>query len=177
MGLAFLIKSTLLSGTSITTNTTVKTLPSSHFNFSRGRNNFSRGRGRGRGRHNGRGILLGPRPPFSPFYNRSVCQVCQKGGHITVTCSYRFDQCYQSPPPQSLTANYTAITLAPSHMNTWFPDSAASHHFKSELQNLNLDLSTYQGPETMSIGDGFSLPIHNTGSAQFSSNTGKFSLT
>lgn len=132
---------------------------------------------------NGRNLLPRPRPstfsfnPSAPrMDNRPVCQECHKPGHTVLNYYHRFNKTYQSPSPASLTANFTTLASSPYPTTTWFLDTAASHHFIADLQNLNWGSSTYQGHEQVSINDGSSLPIHHVGSAQLDSNTGKFLL-
>ncbi|KAF5466071.1 hypothetical protein F2P56_016028 [Juglans regia] len=172
----------LLSGTTIAAHNTTK-IQSPNNNYWRGRGNNFRG-GRGRGRGFGRGILPAPRPPqqtpqyFSPRSDsRPMCQVCNKPGHMAAACYHRYDHSYPTPPPATFAANYSALTASPSSSHTWFPDTAATHHFTADINNLNVDSSVYQGSDQVSIGDGSSIPIQHVGSASFSSNTGNFLLT
>ncbi|KAF5454036.1 hypothetical protein F2P56_023733 [Juglans regia] len=139
---------------------------------SRGRFSSNRRGRHGRGFH--RGGYSGPRNPSSPnqyFSTRPTCQLCNKPGHLVINCYHRFDYSYQASAPSSLVANLTEFPPSTA-INSWFPDTAAMHHFTPEYTNLNLGSSPYQGSDQISIGDGSSLPIHNIGSAQLSSSTG-----
>ncbi|KAF5480844.1 hypothetical protein F2P56_001555 [Juglans regia] len=53
-------------------------------------------------------------------------------------------------------------------------DTAASTHFTSDFSKLNLDSSPYQGPDQVTIGDGSSLAIQNSGSGLLPTASGKF---
>lgn len=55
-----------------------------------GHGRFGRGGGRGRARG-------------SPLANRPKCQVCNKPGHISLNCWYRFEEDYAPQPPPNHT--------------------------------------------------------------------------
>ncbi|CAI8616456.1 unnamed protein product [Vicia faba] len=67
------------------------------------------------------------------------CQFCDFPGHI----AKYFPQLMQSSP----TANYAAAN------ENWILDSGANHHITADLNNLSLH-STYEGPDSVTIGDG-----------------------
>lgn len=78
-------------------------------------------------------------------------------GHVALQCYYSFDQAYQFEPPHSLSAHYTS---SPSLSDrSWYPDSVATNHLTSDLQNLNLLAEPYSGPEQIRVGDDTPLPI------------------
>ncbi|XP_012840817.1 PREDICTED: uncharacterized protein LOC105961120 [Erythranthe guttata] len=136
---------------------------------------FQRGRGFHRGRHTPRGRGGRNRGGRSNFItpaqftsDRPTCQVCLKPGHSAATCYHRYDFNYQPPPPPALSAHYTAAAADPS----WFPDTAASHHFTNDFSNLSINPSEYKGSDQVRIGDGSGLPIHHVGSSNISSSTG-----
>ncbi|KAF5465900.1 hypothetical protein F2P56_015863 [Juglans regia] len=162
----------LLSGTTFAANSTSAPRPPVNSSAPHGRGNFRGGR---RGRNGFRGAFSGPRGP-TPTSSRPVRQVCRKPGHYATTCYYRFDHSYQASPPPFFTANYTSLPSPPPTNNTWFPDTAATHHFTADPNNLTMDSMSYQGPDQVSIGDGSTLPIHNIGSSQMTTPTGNFSL-
>ncbi|KAF5475787.1 hypothetical protein F2P56_007557 [Juglans regia] len=136
---------------------------------SRGRTPFRGGR-RGRGSGHGSHMAQSSNPFSSRSDSRPTCQVCQKVGHTALQCYNRFNQTYQSPPPSSFRANFTSLPPSGPPSNYWFPDIVATNHFTSDFANLNLDSMPYLGPDHVSIGDGSTLPIQNTGSGQL--NTG-----
>jgi hypothetical protein len=80
-------------------------------------------------------------------------------GHSTLTCYHRFDQAYQAAGP-----NLTAYTTASSHFRdlNWYPDTGATHHVTSDLNNLSLS-EAYDGPDEIQVGNGTRLAIQNTG--------------
>jgi hypothetical protein len=45
----------------------------------------------------------------------------------------------------------------------WYPDSGATHHVTSDLQNLNHRYIKYTGSDQVHIGNGNGLTIQNTG--------------
>lgn len=58
----------------------------------------------------------------------------------------------------------------------WFPDTTTMNHFTNNFANLNLDATSYQGLDQVSISDGSTLPIHNIGLAHFPSSSRNFIL-
>ncbi|KAF5462860.1 hypothetical protein F2P56_018831 [Juglans regia] len=58
----------------------------------------------------------------------------------------------------------------------WFPDTATSTHFTSDFSKLNLESTPYLGPDQVTIGDGSSLGIQNSGSDLLSTSFGNFLL-
>jgi hypothetical protein len=109
---------------------------------------FNRGRGRGFP-YTGRGSS-GPRH----FSNHPLCQICNKLGHLAITCYSHFDNSYSSD------------TSSPMHAylsTAWYPDSGATNHLTSDLANLNISAADYSGPDHIQIGNGKGLPIHHIG--------------
>lgn len=104
--------------------------------------------------------------------NRPLCQVCHKHGHIALVCFHCFNHLYQAAPPPNLTANFTAMASPTPSTSTWFPDTAATHHFTPDFSNLNLDSVSYQ----VNFGDGSSLPIQHVGTTHINSPFGNFLL-
>jgi len=129
-------------------------------------------------RHNGRGLLPTP-PSGSVSQNRSTthsgpqhssrptCQVCGKLGHIALNCYRRFDLAFQAARP-TLTA-YNAGPSQPRDLN-WYPDTGATHHITSDLNNLNLHSEAYDGHDEIQVGNGTRLVIKNTGISTLSPN-------
>ncbi|PNY01136.1 hypothetical protein L195_g024424, partial [Trifolium pratense] len=100
---------------------------------------------------------------FNPRANRSpsCCQLCDFSGHIAKNCP----QLMQSSPA----ANY-ATTNA-----NWILDSGANHHITADLNNLSLH-SNYEGPDSVTIGDGSGLAISHMGSTHLSTPSTAFHL-
>lgn len=115
--------------------------------------------------------------PFPTTDNRPLCQVCQKPSHTALVCYHHFNQAYQAPPPSSLAANFTALPSSAPQSNVWFQDTATKNYFTSDFSNLNLDSTTYQGSDQVSIGDGSTLPIQHIGTAHLNSSSGKFLIS
>lgn len=112
----------------------------------------------------------------STFTPRLVFHVCLKPGHTAILCYHCFNQTFQAFPPSSFTANYISFSPSFAPYHVWFFDTAATHHFTSDAQHLNLDSIPYHDLEQVSIGDGLTLSIHNTGSTQMTTSSGKFLL-
>ncbi|KAF5451286.1 hypothetical protein F2P56_026403 [Juglans regia] len=150
----------LLANTSLAAHHTVRYPPTPQ---------SSRAPSRGGRRGRGRGPFT-PRPASPQFYpasprpdTRPQCQLCQKFGHTALTCYHRLTTPYPSSSPAPFQANNTSLSTPSPNTTTWYPDTAASHHFTSEFNNLNLESTPYQGPDQVFIGDGSSLPIHHLG--------------
>lgn len=133
---------------------------SSHYQYRGGRYNNNRGRRTGR-----------------PQSYGLICQICGKGNHSALECRNRMNPSFQPVFP-SYTVNPTAGSsnfrayAAPIPLNSisssppWYVDSAATSHLTNDLSNLQL-YQPYQGSEQVMIGDGNTLPIHNSGTGQF----------
>jgi hypothetical protein len=93
---------------------------------------------------------------------RPICQVCGRMGHIALAYHHRFDQAYQAASP-SLTT-YAATSFQSRDLN-WYPDTGATHHVTSNLNNLNLQSEEYDGPDHIQVGNGTRLAIKNTGTS------------
>lgn len=136
-----------------------------------GRSNW-RGRGRGAGR-------------FTNTSNRLQCQVCGKNGHMAWQCFHRFNPQFTSPfsTPQTAFNRYNNFNSYPSHTPpsapmqallatpdttssaAWFPDSGASHHITSDINNLG-SASEYGGSERIHIANGSGIKISHVGTSQ-----------
>jgi hypothetical protein len=128
-----------------------------------GSSSFNSGCGRGRGRGRGSPPLL-PTPQGDS--SRLICQVCNKPGHIALTCYNRFNHAYQREPPQPMQAYITAPSSA-NDLN-WYPDIGATHHITYDLNNLNLQQEEYTGQDQVHVGNGQGLPINHLGSSSLS---------
>lgn len=52
--------------------------------------------------------------------------------------------------------------------STWYPDSGATHHLTSELDNLNLKVDDYMGSDQIRIGNGKGFSIKHIGNTHIS---------
>jgi histidinol-phosphate/aromatic aminotransferase/cobyric acid decarboxylase-like protein len=84
-----------------------------------------------------------------------------------MACYHRFDQAFQITGP-NLTA-YTAAQPQTQDLN-WYPDTGATHHVTSILNNLNLHSEAYDGPDEIQVGNGTRLDIQHTGNSKLSPN-------
>ena len=91
---------------------------------------------------------------------RGVCQFCDQQGHSAKQCPRAKGLLGSSP-----TAHYTTTNNSPKQ--PWLLDSAATNHVTSDLHNLSLH-STYDGPDSILIGDGTGLRISHSGSTTLS---------
>ena len=127
----------------------------------------------GRGRHQGR--------------NTPRCQLCFKHGHRVINCYERFNQEFVQPPwqatpttcrnsnptPQANVATTNEI-LHPI-ANTWYPDSGASYHVTSNINNIQ-NQAAYTGQDQLYIGNGQGMEILSTGNSVLSSQHKSFAL-
>ncbi|KAI0511944.1 hypothetical protein KFK09_012578 [Dendrobium nobile] len=131
-------------------------------------------RGRGRGRNNagrGRSSNRSRNRTEKNASNNITCQICSKTGHSAIKCWYRHDQSYTEETAK--TALFT-----PSDSNTtsdWFLDSGASNHLTSEHSNLQSS-KQYSGTQQITLGNGYQLPIQNSGKGILPTPTGTLYL-
>ncbi|XP_075633527.1 uncharacterized protein LOC142605988 [Castanea sativa] len=103
-----------------------------------------------RNQQNFRGRGHGHSSPSSQ--NHPIYQVCHKTGHTTLKCYHRFD----NPFSTDTTSNMHALLAAPQALPdlNWYPDSGATHHLTSDLENLNVKAEEYHGLDQIRIGNG-----------------------
>ncbi|CAL9227255.1 unnamed protein product, partial [Arabidopsis halleri] len=79
-------------------------------------------------------------------------------------CYNRFDNNYQTEISQA----FTALHVSDENGTEWHPDSAATAHVTSSPNGLQ-SAATYDGNDTVQVGDGTFLPITHIGSTTISS--------
>ncbi|PKU88027.1 Retrovirus-related Pol polyprotein from transposon TNT 1-94 [Dendrobium catenatum] len=105
----------------------------------------NRGRGRrGRGRSQG---------------TSQICQICLKKGHTATDCWHGLNVQYvpqTRQQPRALAADQSRASTE------WYLDSGASSHLTHNLDNLSIS-NPYNGSDGVTIGDGRSVSISNSG--------------
>jgi hypothetical protein len=89
-------------------------------------------------------------------------------------CYNRFNESYsyeQSPPAKA----YLSAPSTISNLN-WYPDSGATHHLTSNLDNLNIKADDYMGSDKIRIGNGKGLSIKHIGTTCLSTPNSQFDL-
>ena len=110
-------------------------------------------------------------------FNKPLCQICGRMGHIALKCFYRFGVRYQnqfqnqkalgdysadeSSTPVSQSQAYIASPMTVNDAS-WFLDSGATHHVTSTTDSMNTN-SEYSGTGKLALGDGSKLPITHIG--------------
>ena len=137
-----------------------------------------------RGGHGGRGHSSTGGKGHFPYggrgynsFNKPLCQICGRMGHIALKCFYRFDVRYQNQfqnqkPLGEYSADESSIPVSqsqayitsPMTVNdaSWFLDSGATHHVTSITNSMNTN-SEYSGTGKLTLGDGSKLPITHIG--------------
>lgn len=128
-----------------------------------------RGKGNFRGVRNFREGYRARRRKIQPS---TSCQIRGRQNHATFECYYRLDPRYQPSSSRGLSSQAlmaTSSTSVPTQQ--WFFDSGATHHITSDLNSLST-YDNYNGQDSISVGNGSTVPIQNTGSGQvFEENT------
>jgi hypothetical protein len=129
----------------------------------------TRGRGRGPYANSSRGSYQNSASSSCP-----VCQLCNRIGHKAFDCYNRFNEAFSRESLDQPHAYYSA----PSQTTglSWYPDSGATHHLTSDLQNLNIKAEEFTGSEQIKIGNGKGLSIHHIGQTRLSSPPFQFDL-
>jgi hypothetical protein len=95
-----------------------------------------------------------PRPP---------CKICGKLSHNALDCYHRMDHAFQGRHPPSQLYAMAAHTTNLYVDQEWYSDSAANAHITHDLNNLHVQ-QPFQNHEAISVGNGLTLAIANTGS-------------
>ncbi|PKU65013.1 Retrovirus-related Pol polyprotein from transposon TNT 1-94 [Dendrobium catenatum] len=125
------------------------------------RNSSTRGRyNRYRGRGSNSRSPSNSNPPNQSQNSlpKPTCQICGKNDHSALNYWHRCNLNYVPP------STTKALTAQQQHSSTvgWVLDSGASSHLISDLANLNLS-TPYTGVDSVSIANGNTLSIHNSG--------------
>ncbi|CAL2258852.1 unnamed protein product [Prunus armeniaca] len=128
-------------------------------------------RGRGRPRHQ---FSSSPRPYQAPpnsgpgilgsGTNISICQICNKKGHLAADCYPRNQQFTGKPPSSNLTAMHANCSPSSSNEQFWVADTGTTTHMTSDLSQLGLAIP-FSGNETITTAGGSSLSISSVGSS------------
>ncbi|KAF8407394.1 hypothetical protein HHK36_006525 [Tetracentron sinense] len=140
-----------------------------------GRSDNYRGRGRGHyggGRGNSPQAAQPHQSPTAKPNSNNTCQICNRVGHNALDCFHRLDLSYQGrQPPQKL----QAMVASKQASSTWYTDTRATNHVTADLSNLSLH-SEYDGPDSVAIANGKTLPISHVGTTKLSHNNNLFHL-
>jgi hypothetical protein len=117
----------------------------------------------------------------SPFNNtvstnsqRPTCQICYKMGYTAIDCYHIMDFIYQGRHPPSKLAAMASSTHNLSS-NYWISDTGATDHFTPDLANIQHPIE-YTGTDTVTVGNGNTLPITHIGHAQLRASKYLFAL-
>ncbi|KAL5731614.1 hypothetical protein ACHQM5_004324 [Ranunculus cassubicifolius] len=88
------------------------------------------------------------------------CQLCGRKNHVVADCWFRFDKAFYPHATSPQTA-YIATPGSALDAN-WTPDTGATNHLTPDFSNLHIS-STYEGPDSIRVGNGSNLPIENIG--------------
>ncbi|PKU65522.1 Retrovirus-related Pol polyprotein from transposon TNT 1-94 [Dendrobium catenatum] len=143
-------------------------------NPSMGDSNLALFSSRGRGRRN-RGRSSQPSGSTSRQSGPPVtCQICLKKGHSASDCWHRLNAQYV--PSASAQQSKAMIAASDNSHDNWFLDSGATSHLTNSLENMTLS-TPYQGSDNVTIGDGRSLSIANSGVGILPTPTRKLKLS
>ncbi|PKU81996.1 Retrovirus-related Pol polyprotein from transposon TNT 1-94 [Dendrobium catenatum] len=88
-----------------------------------------------------------------------TCQICLKRGHTATDCWHRMNAQFV---PKQQSSNKALLADHASDYTDWYLDSGASSHLTKSLTNLSIS-NPYTGNEGITIGDGSSVSIANSG--------------
>ncbi|PKU60961.1 Retrovirus-related Pol polyprotein from transposon TNT 1-94 [Dendrobium catenatum] len=91
---------------------------------------------------------------------RPTCQICEKIGHLAINCWHRCNFKYTpttAPPQRAM----LALTAGP-NIQDWVLNMGASTHLTPDTNNIQQP-HAYHGTDTVSVANGTSMPIHNSG--------------
>ena len=95
------------------------------------------------------------------------CQICGKKGHSALDCHHRNNFAYQGAAPSPTLTAMQAQTSQPFLPNdSWIVDIGASHHMIADINSMQ-QVTSYEGSDKITIGNGEGLSIEHVGSAKF----------
>ncbi|KAI0494689.1 hypothetical protein KFK09_024832 [Dendrobium nobile] len=110
-----------------------------------------------------------PAGSSAPLNNsRPICQICGKTCHIVLNCWHSCNLTYA--PTATITPRALLVQPTTTATQDWILDFGASTHLTPNRQNLHSS-TNYQGLDIVSIANGSSLHIHNSGQGLNSSVT------
>ncbi|KAI0502052.1 hypothetical protein KFK09_016997 [Dendrobium nobile] len=89
-----------------------------------------------------------------------ICQICTKKGHSAPSCWHRTNLQYTPTPTPTNNTALAANSNQP--FQDWYQDTGASSHITNSLDKMTTSHS-YQGTDTITVGDGRSVSISHTG--------------
>ncbi|PKU67006.1 Retrovirus-related Pol polyprotein from transposon TNT 1-94 [Dendrobium catenatum] len=114
---------------------------------------------RGRGRRNRGRSSQQNEPTARQYENSTIYHICLKKGHSASDCWHHMNAQYV---PQVQSQPRALAAASDTSQNNWFLDSGATSHLTNSLDNLHLS-SPYNGSENITVGDGRSVNITNSG--------------
>ncbi|KAI0528816.1 hypothetical protein KFK09_001359 [Dendrobium nobile] len=128
---------------------------------------------RGRGRRN-RGRSYGSTHSVKESSTPApTCQICLKRGHTANDCWHRMNAQFV---PKTQPSNKALVAEPSSDYTDWYLDSGASSHLTKSLNNLSIS-SPYHGTDGITIGDGSSVSIANSGKGLLPTPSRKLTLS
>jgi hypothetical protein len=99
------------------------------------------------------------------------CQICDRFGHTGANCFRR----YSGAPGFQANVAVSGDNGDSNGPHQWFPDTGATNHATPD-SSLMTSATSYDGPETLRVGNGTGLPIVNVGSASLATDSMSFKL-
>ncbi|KAM2004319.1 hypothetical protein ACFX15_027783 [Malus domestica] len=99
------------------------------------------------------------------------CQICGRRGHSALDCYHRGNYVFQGQqPPANLTVMAAQQIEQYIAQDAWIVDTGASHHITADVTTLN-QVTSYQGSDKITVGNGTCLSIMNIGETTIKTNT------
>ncbi|PKU82870.1 Retrovirus-related Pol polyprotein from transposon TNT 1-94 [Dendrobium catenatum] len=91
---------------------------------------------------------------------RPTCQICGKPGHIAINCWHRCN--FKYAPTNTRSTHALNAQTNPTNSSEWILDTGATSHLTPDIHNVQYPHS-YTGPDSVSIANGSTIPIQNSG--------------